>query len=622
MSDGPPAVGPPEATGRPATPVLGGRDRSRALLFLRGALVLGAIAVAYHYSLETLLRSLTLDTPLAYLGLVPAIALLLAVIAGRRWRWAPDVHDRYVDYIVAVPLLVLALFVMVVGPAVLSSFFWRWRLDLLSLPLFVGGAIVLVFGLRTALRVKVAVAFLFLAWPLPYTLLLSDWLQAFTDTTIHALRQLVEVIPVARAVGGQDGSLFFIPDGGTGFVVAVASACAGVNSSLGFLLVGSAIGGVARGGVLRKAFWLANGLVLTLALNLVRIMLIFAAGNRWGQDFAIGALHPVIGLALFNVGVLAMVLALPAFGLSLDAAHPPGPVREDPRTRVARASVEEGRVPRQLPVRRAAIALSIVVACSALSGTADAGLRAFEQVSQDLGQPRLGEWSPAIARVDGWTVRQTNSYPWVVQYFGSGATWNRYAYLADAAGLGSTPTRASSPPAAAGSRPGGGTAPLAFVNVDVISTWDLGTFSTYGLEACYGFHNYDVLETDRVELGAGVVGHTVAYLDPGTEGAWTAVYWEWPVQAGDRERYERIILNIPTVTDALTPAARSSGDPFRGIQLALASLMGGSSGAAPDPELASVRGFLVGFARDLVLARAEHATAPGRTAAGYASDGP
>jgi exosortase/archaeosortase family protein len=594
MPDGPPAVA-----------IKLGRDLSGVLLFVRAALVLGAIVVAYHYSLLTLLRSLTLDTPLAYLGLVPAIALLLAVIAGRRWHWAPDVHDRYVDYIVAVPLLVLALVLMVVGPAVVSSFFWRWRLDLLSLPLFVAGAIVLVFGLRTALRVKAAIAFLFLAWPLPYTLFLNDWLQAFTDTTVHVLRQLVQIIHVARPVGGPDASLFFIPDGGKGFVVAVASACAGVNSSLGFLLVGSAVGGVARGGALRKIFWLANGLVLTLALNLARIMIIFAAGNRWGQDFAIGALHPVIGLALFNVGVLVSVLALPAFGLSLEA-RPPRSLRE-PRRRAsfAPASVGEVRVPRQLPVRRAAIALSIVVACSALSGTADAGLRAFETVAQDLGQPRLGEWSPAIARVDGWTVRQTNSYAWVVQYFGSGATWNRYAYLAETAD-------ASSPRTA---RP-------AFVNVDVISTWDLGTLSTYGLEACYGFHNYDVLETGRVELGAGVVGHTVAYVDPGTTAAWTAVYWEWPVQAGDRERYERIILNVPSVTGALTPAARSAGDPFGGIQLALASLMGGSSGATADPQLAAVRDFLVDFAQHLVVARAEHAATPGGTAIAVANDGP
>ncbi len=554
--------------------------------------MLGAIVVAYHYSLLTLLRNLTLDTPLAYLGLVPLIALLLGVISGRRWRWEPDVHDRYVDYIVGIPLLFAALFVIVVAPAVLSSFFWRWRLDLLSLPLFVAGAVVLVFGLRTALRVKVAIAFLFMAWPLPYTLLLNDALQAFTTMTIHFLRELVALLPVATVVGGPDSSLFFVPDGREGFVVAVASACAGVNGSLGFLLVGGAIGGIARGGAPRKALWLANGMVLTLALNLARIMVIFAAGNRWGQDFAIGALHPVIGLAMFNIGIVVSMLALPLFGLSLDWP-PRRPAIPDRAARAGDAPLSR-RTPRRLPVQRAAIALSIVVASSALAGTADAGLRAFQRVAEDLGPPRLSEWSAALAGVDGWTVRQTNSYPWVVQYFGSGASWNRYAYL-------------SSPVATAADV--AGTAPPPFVNLDVISTWDLATFGSYGLEACYGFHNYEVIESRTVDIGAGLIGHTVAYREPTRGTSWVALYWEWPVQSGTNERYERVILNVPNVAGRLPPAGAPAGDAFAGLQLALASLFGSSSAPSVDPELASVRAFLVGFARQLVHARADHADA-------------
>jgi len=35
------------------------------------------IAVAYHYSLSTLVRNLGVDSPLAYLGLVPFIALAM-----------------------------------------------------------------------------------------------------------------------------------------------------------------------------------------------------------------------------------------------------------------------------------------------------------------------------------------------------------------------------------------------------------------------------------------------------------------------------------------------------------------------------------------------------------------
>jgi exosortase/archaeosortase family protein len=188
----------------------------------------------------------------------------------------------------------------------------------------------------------------FLAWPLPYTMLLSGWLQAVTDATVHGLRQVVAVLAVAQPLDGSDGSLFAITHGGNAFVVSVGSACAGVNGSLGFLLVGTAVLAAARGGITRKAFWLINGLILTLVLNVVRIVMIFGAGHLWGQDFAIEALHPVIGLVTFNMGVLAAVLALPLFGITLSSAPAP-PVREAPPKGGAASPLPARR---RLPVQR------------------------------------------------------------------------------------------------------------------------------------------------------------------------------------------------------------------------------------------------------------------------------
>lgn len=572
-----------ETPGRPP-----GTPRPRLVVAARGLVVLTAIAAAYHYSLLTLVRGLTLDTPLAYLGLVPFIALALAIVCGRRWRWEPDIHDRYVDYILGIPLLFVALVITVVLPAMASSFYWRWRLDLLALPVFVAGAVTIVFGIRTTLRIRTAIAFLFLAWPLPYTLLVSGWLQGSTDATIHALRAVVGAIPIAHPIDAGDGSLFWIPYGAGGFRVSVASACAGVNGSLGFLLVGAAVAAVVQGGAGRKLLWLGNGVVVTMTLNLVRILVIFGAGHAWGPSFALDALHPVIGLVTFNLGVGASLLSLPWFGLRLDAISAPRP--RPPAT--VRPSSQVLPSSRPLPVQHAAAALCIVLAASALAGRADAGLREFQPVAQDLGQPRLGEWSAALARLDGWSVRQTDSYPWVQQYFGRDATWVRYAYLSSA-------TTAS----------GGATKSLipAFVNVDVIATSDLGTFSTYGLEACYGFHNYEVLDTQRIDLGAGIVGHSLAYFDPGGGGAWTALYWEWPVETGAGERYERVILNVPTSADRLPARAPPAGDPFADLQLSLASVLVGPVPRSTDAGLAAVRAFLIGFARDLVTARATHA---------------
>ncbi|HEY6782246.1 MAG TPA: hypothetical protein VI296_03340, partial [Candidatus Dormibacteraeota bacterium] len=110
------------------------------------------------------------------------------------------------------------------------------------------------------------------------------------------------------------------------------------------------------------------------------------------------------------------------------------------------------------------------------------------------------------------------------RYFGGSGTWTRYAYVAT-----STPSD-SAPPAA--------------VTVDVIGTSDLGTFSTYGLEACYGFHNYTLLQTQTVDLGGGLNGKVLRYSVPGTSGYWLGLYWEWPVSVTGGERYQRVVLSV------------------------------------------------------------------------------
>src|SRR5471030_2578355 len=86
---------------------------------LSGVALILIVAGAYQYSLFALARGLSYETPLAYLALVPIVALMLvAVSAG----------------------LIL--------PARLGPVFWLDRLDLLGLPIFVAGLVVLFYGLR------------------------------------------------------------------------------------------------------------------------------------------------------------------------------------------------------------------------------------------------------------------------------------------------------------------------------------------------------------------------------------------------------------------------------------------------------------------------------------------
>lgn len=547
---------------------------------LRAAAVIIAILVAYHYSLLTLARGLGLDSPLAYLGLVPLIAMLLGLLLARPPDEEPDVHDRYVDYIVGLPLLFASLAVVVIASARLSTFFWLWRLDLLTLPLFAAGAISIVFGFRALWRVRFAVAFLWLAWPPPYTILVDGWLEASTNATLAALGSLLRVMPVAEQLQTGDGSLFSVVNGADSFVVSVASACAGANSTLGFALVGLAFVGVANGGVVRKILWLTAGVMVIWSLNLIRILLVLGAGQAWGEPVAIDTLHPFLGLIAFTIGLFAMLAVAPIFGVRIAEEGAPR----------FRRSTERGdalvrRTQAVNPARadkRVVVSLAIVVAAAALTGVVDAEMRSFELLAHDLGPPRIAASSIANAHLGGWSGRQTAGYPWVQRYFGNDASWNRYLFSRKGIELPADDA--------------------AFVTLDVISTSDLSSFSTYGLEACYGFHRYQILGAQRVELAGGVVGRSIVYQNPKTGITWSAVYWEWPVKVAGAQRYERVVLYLMQAPTSPNSVSLTRGSVISRIQLALADAVGGSVGGLAEPELIQTRDFLIGFAGDLITA--------------------
>jgi exosortase/archaeosortase family protein len=559
-------------------------------LLLRAILLLLAIVAAYNYSLLTLVRGLSLQTPLAYLGLVPFIALLLVVVRALAPNSGPDIRDRHADYIVGVPLLGGALAIMLTLPVFASNFFWLWRLDLVSLPFFVAGAVAIVFGVRTLWRLRLPIAFLFLAWPVPYIRFVNDFLQIFTSATVSSLHHALTIVQVARPLDSPDGSLFSVVHGGQAFLVSVAAACAGVNGMLGFLLVGVAFLAVIRGPLLGKVSWLVVGTALVWGLNLVRLLLILAVGQRFGEGVAIDGVHPFIGLVIFNLGVLAMVFALPLFRLRIDGVGTSGSA---PIDRGSRPGPLNGRVT-ALAVQRSGAAFTVVLAAALLAAVANVGMAQFEVLAQDLGTPRLHAFNATDAQVQGWLLTPTESYPWVRQYFGEDAAWTRYNYASQPSWAGRQAFRSVSP-----------------VVLDVISSSDLGTFSTYGLEACYQFHKYQILDAHRFDLGGGVIGHSLVYHIPSRHEDWLAVYWVWPVETSHGQAYERVVLNMtnPSTADLQMPPLRPT--LARSLGLVISDWIGPAEAGPIGDRLLKGRNFLVGFAQQVVMSAAGHSQTTG-----------
>jgi exosortase len=546
-------------------------DRAVAQRARNTAIFVAVVIVAYHYSLSTLFRTLQSDTPLAYLGLVPVIALGLAAVLARPNPAEPAIHDRQLDYIVGVPLLVASLAINILLPVRLNSLYWIWRVDLLALPLFVAGTIALLFGVRTLWRGRIPIVFLFLAWPLPYTSLLTSQLQSFTNATVAAVRLGLHAIPVAHSLPG-DGTLFAIDHGKQTFPVSIASACSGVNGVVGYGLVAVALLAILKGSLVRKLAWLVVGLAVVWLLNVARILAIFAAGHQWGERVAIDALHPYLGLVTFSLSVVVMLAILGRFGLELG----PGVVKRGP------PGGSDGGIPAKPATKpavpRTRLAVAVVVGVALFSGIINTSLRSFDLVADSVGSPRLAPFLTHPSRPDGWLVYKVAQFDWARQFFGSDSTWWRYDYHWDGKSPSLFHTRST-------------------VVADVISTSDLSSFSSYGIEACYNFHGYSLNAVNTVDLG-GIVAHVVAYKNE-FHNQWINVYWINPVKTPSGTRYERVNLMLINDSHSNTSARVPSPSIARSLGIDIENALTGASSSA-GPKLTHTRAFLAAFAADLI----------------------
>ena len=540
---------------------------------LRTAAALAAIVACYHTSLWTLLRGVTVDTPLAYLGLVPLIAAALGWFLARPRSGELDIHDRHLDLIVGVPLVVVALVCLVVLPSRMSAMYWLWRVDLLTMPLFVAGVVALLFGMRMLWRTKAAVLFLLLAWPIPFRGMVArllDPLSAFTTTAVGLSMRL---LPLATPAAG-DGSTFRVAHG-EGFLVTIASACSGANGLLGFLLIGGAIALALDGRRSKKLLWLGAGVALVWALNLVRILLILVVGRFAGEKASIDVLHPFVGLLTFNVAALVMLWNVRRFGLR-------------PRAAVGR---RVDAVVRAVP--RATVAMALVLCVALVGGVADHGLQRYDPIASSVGGSKLLPFKFGGLEVPGARAQAKTHFDHGRRFFGESSTWVRYAYRYT--GEGSLRTNVP-------------------VLVDVVNTDDLQSFSDFGIEACYRFHGFATGDLTTIDLGHGLKGNLLRWQDADTGIHWVTLYWIWPVRQGDDVRYERVVLllnlddNLQVqVPELPEPVAQQLwGDAAGGAADRPGSAAAGDDGSPSEEQ---VDAFLVGWALDVVEAAVDRSEA-------------
>jgi exosortase/archaeosortase family protein len=516
-----------------------------AHLWPAAALVITVVA-AYHFTLKTIFDYLWLDTPLAYLPLLPICAVGIAWVVARRYRGTPaPTRDRHIELAVGIPLLLVAAALVTIVPAAASTYYWTDRPDVLSLGFFAAGMTVLVFGTTWFWRVRGAFVFLFLTWPALYLHVLAGVLQTFTNGTNATLAAIVGHLPLGVTADVASGNVTVPQSSGLPLLINVGSACSGANSVLGFALIGAALLTLYRGGAGRKILWLVAGMVLAFTLNVGRLVSILLLARVGQPAFALGGYHAVIGLILFAVDMLVMSLLLRPFGLELRSAADDAGRRE-----------VKWRMPTVWGWRSFAAA-GALVAATVFIAVANADLSTYAAFADGNGAPTVTTFGPSFA-ARGWSIYHEENFPWGTQYFGESSSFDRYIVEGPGTGV---------------------------IYADVVLTDSQGTLDAYNLQNCFLFHNDDISTSQRMDLGNGVTGLLLNYADPSTHSRWASVSWAWPVHYKSQTYYERIELTSSPQEVTANPGSVPVADGLRGFFIDLINGITGNVGNAKSATL-------------------------------------
>lgn len=526
----------------------------------RAAAVAIAVVLGFGPSLVSLISGIAGQTPQAYLGLVPILALLVAVGRLQPRDGEPDIHDRQVDYILGVPLLGAALAVLVLMPDRVPGRYVDWRLDLLALPLFVAGACAIVLGSRALWRLRLPIAMLILAWPVPVTLLLESGPTGLVSAPARA------VLALARGFGLPHG-----PTGPTTWVVGVdKGAGSPVEVSLawgwpvwdvlfGAVVVAAALWVGTRGRRRARLLWLGLGLGFALVLGIGRVVLAIALLRPADSGAAGAVLHWSCGLAVLGLVAVTMVAVRPAFGLRAQRRSDPDPRGASRRPAVATAGV----------------ALTLVVVAAAMASTSDPGL--IDKLESQLGNLPVALSVGGPRPPAGWRTVSRADVGFARRYFGGDSRFMTARFMPD-------------------DRPALFVSELP-IDVEVTRGQEVERFAEHPAEEGWQLGDAVLRESRNVQLGRGIVGEVLSF--DGTQGTAdrTTLVWHWRVSSPSGEQVERVVLRMGEAT---------------GIQLEAPRLGPGVIGPqvpqrrpVPRPvietvDLARARNYLVAFARSMV----------------------
>lgn len=473
------------------------------------------------------------------LGFVPFVIAIAAVTFWRRSfpEARPGRRDLVVDCFVALPPGAAAIYTLYAMPDTLSWYFWLYRVDLLALPFMVLCAGAICFGYQRVLLAAPAYLVLFLVWPYPIVriqqLLVGPFLGLTTLLTGWAVDFLA--LPYVQDAASPQHFVSTHAADPHNFELILAEACSGTATFMAFMLFAIASAAFVRGEMAPRLRWIATGVGLALAINVLRVILLMFTAVAASADLAVEVIHPALGVLLFGGLVVLMLMLVRPFGLEFDPGYRGG--------EAAWISGGTGGGPALL------VLTAVVVGVAAIVGVLDMRVQRYAFIDLGQGAPIVNPAAKenVLVEVPGWHQEHLAELSWT-DLFGRTARGDLISYQ----------------PAAGGPA----------IVVQTILTEDKATLDRYPVEQCVLFHNDIVEDVRRVALPLGTTGALLRTTDGRLQT--TALAWQFPVQVDGQVWHARVLLLLDTEEPMVRVA---DGPEVRALAEAL-----GASLEPPPPD--------------------------------------
>lgn len=271
-------------TAAPAAPAAG-----RASAWVRAAVLVALVALAWHRTLATLWETWSTNDNYSHGPLIPATSLVLVWLRRDRLRALavrPEARG--------LALVALGCAMQVVGV----------RADVFALQCW--ALVPLLFGLSLAFF-GVPVTRM-LAFPIGYLGFMLTFPPVVMNTLSFALKEVSvsASVATAKALGvslERQGMSILLASG----ELRVENPCSGLRSLLALLATGTLFAYFQKGGGWRRAAVLFAATPIALLGNVVRLVLVILAAERRGVIWASGTFHDLTGYVVYAVALAALV---------------------------------------------------------------------------------------------------------------------------------------------------------------------------------------------------------------------------------------------------------------------------------------------------------------------------